>query len=65
MRKIISIQGPMVGGKTTLAKRLENILKSFRVIYENPYPIVQSRNDLKLYLHTLEGFIKNQHLLLM
>ncbi|MEH7455604.1 ATP-binding protein, partial [Gottfriedia acidiceleris] len=48
MRKIISIQGPMAGGKTTLAKRLENQLKNFQVIYENPYPIVQSRNNLKL-----------------
>lgn len=65
MRKIISIQGQIAGGKTTLAKRLENQLKNFRVIYENPYPIIQIRNNLKLELHTLEGFIKNQHLLLM
>lgn len=62
MSKIISIQGGMAGGKTTLAKRLENQLKNFQVLYENPYPIVHNRNNLKLDLHTLEGFIKNQQL---
>ncbi|PGS48790.1 ATP-binding protein [Bacillus sp. AFS041924] len=52
----------MAGGKTTLAKALENQLKNFKVKYENPYPIVNNRNNLKLDLHTLEGFVKNQRM---
>ena len=40
MTYVISIQGPMASGKTTLAKRLER--QGLSVIYENPYPIVKS-----------------------
>lgn len=62
MNKIISIQGGMAVGKTTLAKTLEKQFQRIQVIYENPYPIVNKRNNLKLDLHTLEGFIENQKL---
>ncbi|WP_088069042.1 AAA family ATPase [Gottfriedia luciferensis] len=62
MGSIISIQGSMAVGKTTLAKRLEKRLNHYQVVYENPYPIVNKRNNLRIDLHTLEGFIQNQRL---
>ncbi|MGH1211802.1 AAA family ATPase [Bacillus cereus] len=55
---VISLQGPMASGKTTLAKRLEK--RGFRVIYENPYPIVEKRKKLNLYMNSKVGFIMNQ-----
>ena len=58
MAYVISLQGPMASGKTTLAKRLERC--GFSVIYENPYPIVEKRKRLKLDMNSKEGFIMNQ-----
>ena len=58
MAYVISLQGPMASGKTTLAKRLERC--GFSVIYENPYPIVEKRRVLKLDMNSKEGFILNQ-----
>lgn len=58
MAYVISLQGPMASGKTTLAKRLERC--GFSVIYENPYPIVEKRKRLKLDINSKEGFIANQ-----
>lgn len=58
MAYVISLQGPMASGKTTLANRLER--KGFSVIYENPYPIVEKRKRLKLDMNSKEGFIANQ-----
>lgn len=58
MAYIISLQGPMASGKTTLAKRLERC--GLSVIYENPYPIVEKRKQLKLDMKSKEGFILNQ-----
>ena len=55
---VISLQGPMASGKTTLAKRLERC--GFSVIYENPYPIVEKRRVLNLDINSKEGFILNQ-----
>lgn len=55
---VISLQGPMASGKTTLAKRLE--MRGFRVIYENPYPIVEKRKKLNLDMNSKVGFIMNQ-----
>ncbi|HDR4906478.1 TPA: AAA family ATPase [Bacillus cereus] len=55
---VISLQGPMASGKTTLAKRLEK--RGFRVIYENPYPIVEKRKKLNLDMNSKVGFIMNQ-----
>ncbi len=60
MKRIISLQGPMASGKTTLAKRLEQ--RGMRVIYENPYPIVEKRKAMQLDIGTKEGFITNQKL---
>ena len=54
---VISLQGPMASGKTTLAKRLEK--RGFRVIYENPYPIVEAKK-LNLDMNSKVGFIMNQ-----
>jgi len=48
----------MASGKTTLAKRLEK--RGFRVIYENPYPIVEKRKKLNLDMNSKVGFIMNQ-----
>ncbi|MDL2417622.1 AAA family ATPase [Bacillus tropicus] len=58
MTYVISIQGPMASGKTTLAKRLER--QGLSVIYENPYPIVKKRKVLNLDMNSKEGFILNQ-----
>ncbi|OTX22391.1 ATP-binding protein [Bacillus thuringiensis serovar nigeriensis] len=58
MAYVISLQGPMASGKTTLAKRLE--MRGFRVIYENPYPIVEKRKKLNLDMNSKVGFIMNQ-----
>lgn len=58
MAYVISLQGPMASGKTTLAKRLER--KGLSVIYENPYPIVKKRKVLNLDMNSKEGFILNQ-----
>ncbi|MBO1627176.1 AAA family ATPase [Bacillus arachidis] len=58
MTYIISLQGPMASGKTTLARRLEQ--RGFQVIYENPYEIVEKRKSLNLDIYTKEGFIVNQ-----
>ncbi|MGH0429576.1 AAA family ATPase [Bacillus hominis] len=58
MTYIVSLQGPMASGKTTLAKRLEE--RGHSVIYENPYPIVEKRKELNLDISTKEGFIANQ-----
>ncbi len=55
---VISLQGPMASGKTTLAKRLERC--GFSVIYENSYPIVEKRKQLNLDMNSKEGFIINQ-----
>ncbi|MCP1124496.1 ATP-binding protein [Bacillus sp. 3103sda1] len=60
MRNIISLQGPMASGKTTLAKRLEQ--RGIRIVYENPYPIVAKRKEMRLDIGTKEGFIANQKL---
>ncbi len=58
MAYVISLQGPMASGKTTVAKRLEK--RGFRVIYENPYPIVEKRKKLNLDMNSKVGFIMNQ-----
>ena len=58
MAYVISLQGPMASGKTTLAKRLERC--GFSVIYENPYPIVEKRKRLKLDMNSKEGFKKKK-----
>ncbi|EJS70786.1 ATP-binding protein [Bacillus cereus] len=58
MTYVISLQGPMASGKTTLAKRLEE--RGYSVIYENPYPIVEKRKELNLDMNSKEGFITNQ-----
>lgn len=58
MTYVISLQGPMASGKTTLAKRIEQY--GLSVIYENPYPIVEKRKELNLDMNSKEGFITNQ-----
>ncbi|EJV69948.1 hypothetical protein BWGOE4_36510 [Bacillus mycoides] len=58
MAYVISLQGPMASGKTTLAKRLEQY--GLSIIYENPYPIVEKRKELYLDMNSKDGFITNQ-----
>ncbi|MEY8350583.1 AAA family ATPase [Bacillus cereus] len=58
MTYIISLQGPMASGKTTLARGLEQ--EGFQIVYENPYEIVEKRKKLNLDIYTKEGFITNQ-----
>lgn len=62
LKRILSIQGGMAGGKTTLVKRLEEHLLDVHFTYENPYPIVRKRDDLNIDIFTEEGFIANQRL---
>ena len=61
-RRIISIQGGMASGKTTLARALEDAYPELHVYYENPYPIVQKRKELGLDIRTKDGFVENQRL---
>ncbi|PEL84284.1 ATP-binding protein [Bacillus wiedmannii] len=58
MAYVISLQGSMASGKTTLAIRLERC--GLSIIYENPYPIVEKRKQLNLDMNSKEGFIINQ-----
>ncbi|MBY0598701.1 AAA family ATPase [Bacillus bingmayongensis] len=58
MSYIISLQGPMASGKTTLARRLEEC--GLPILYEKPYEIVEKRKKLNLDIYTKEGFITNQ-----
>ncbi|HDX9609899.1 TPA: ATP-binding protein [Bacillus toyonensis] len=58
MAYVISLQGPMASGKTTLAKSLEQ--HGLSVIYENPYRIVEKRKELNLDMNSKDGFITNQ-----
>lgn len=58
MAYVISLQGPMASGKTTVAKRLEQ--HGLSVIYENPYRIVERRKELNLDMNSKDGFITNQ-----
>ncbi|PDZ13572.1 ATP-binding protein [Bacillus pseudomycoides] len=60
MTYIISLQGPMASGKTTLARRLEK--HGFPILYENPYGIIEKRKNLNLDIYTKEGFITNQRM---
>lgn len=62
MRTILSIQGAMASGKTTLARALEDAYPELHVYYENPYPIVQKRKELGLDIRTEDGFVENQRL---
>jgi deoxyadenosine/deoxycytidine kinase len=62
LKQILSIQGGMAGGKTTLARMLEKQINNVYFIYENPYPIVEKRNNRKLDIHTEEGFVENQRM---
>ncbi|MBO1580995.1 AAA family ATPase [Bacillus sp. XF8] len=58
MSYIISLQGPMASGKTTLARRLEEC--GLPILYEKTYEIVEKRKKLNLDIYTKEGFITNQ-----
>jgi deoxyadenosine/deoxycytidine kinase len=64
LKTVISLQGFMAAGKTTLARRLENKLKEVTFAYENPLPIFRKRKELKLDLKKEEDFIINQRLFL-
>lgn len=61
-RTIVSLQGPMAVGKTTVACRLERRLKDVHFNYEDPYPLVAERNRLRLDINMEDGFIQNQKL---
>ncbi len=61
-RHIVSIQGGMASGKTTLARALEDAYPELHIYYENPYPIVQKRKELGLDIRTEDGFVENQRL---
>ncbi|MGX9807942.1 AAA family ATPase [Exiguobacterium acetylicum] len=62
MRTIISIQGAMASGKTTLVRALETTYPDLHIYYENPYSIVQKRQELGLDIQTEDGFVENQRL---
>lgn len=60
MRQILSLQGGMAAGKTTLAKRLQNAREDVVVVYENPYPLIEKRKQMNLDLQKEKDFIRNQ-----
>lgn len=59
MTCIISLQGPMASGKTTLARRLEQ--RGFQIVYENPYEIVEKRKNKFGYLHKRGIYYKSKN----
>lgn len=61
-RYIISIQGGMAVGKTTVIKRLEKRLKNINFVYEKPLGLVRKRDAMKLDINTQSGFMRNQRL---
>ncbi|MEM5015539.1 AAA family ATPase [Metabacillus indicus] len=62
LKKVLSIQGGMAGGKTTLAKKLETIMSDVFFSYENPYPNLVKRKNMNLDISTREGFVENQRI---
>lgn len=62
MKRVISLQGGMAAGKTTLAKRLERAIRDAWVIYEDPSALVQKRKELALDLQKEKDFIVNQRM---
>lgn len=62
MKRVISLQGGMAAGKTTLAKRLERAIRDAWVIYEDPSALVQKRKELALDLENEKDFIVNQRM---
>lgn len=60
MTYVISLQGFMASGKTTLARRLEQ--RGISIVYENPHAIIEKRRKLNFDIYTKEGFITNQKL---
>ncbi|WP_411333392.1 hypothetical protein ACK1LH_13690 [Metabacillus indicus] len=65
MKKVLSIQGGMAGGKTTLVKRLETIMSDVFFSYENPYPNLVKRKNMNLDIGTREGFDENQRVFIV
>lgn len=61
-RMILSIQGPQAIGKSTALRWVQNHLQSVHCVYENPYPIVRERDNLKYDITTESGFVSNQKL---
>lgn len=59
---ILSIQGGMAVGKTTVIKRLEKRLKNINFVYEKPLGLVRKRDAMKLDINTKRGFVQNQRL---
>lgn len=62
MSFIISIQGGMAAGKTTLTKYLEAHVKNIKVSYENPTATINEVKRLGLNKFKLEDYVKIQRL---
>jgi len=62
MRTVISLQGGMAAGKTTLARKLEARLSDYYFSYENSVPQVKLRKAKKLDIRKKEDFIANQRI---
>ena len=62
MAFIISIQGGMASGKTTLAKYIEATLKDVKVSYENPMPVSYEVKRLGLNKYNIKDYITIQRL---
>ncbi|WP_425445883.1 deoxynucleoside kinase [Dethiothermospora halolimnae] len=59
---IVSIQGGMACGKTTLGKYIESNLKDVKVSYENPGPVIKEIKRLGLDKYKLKDYIEIQRL---
>jgi deoxyadenosine/deoxycytidine kinase len=62
LKTVLSLQGFMAAGKTTLAKRLENRINEVTFSYENPIPVIEKRKSLNLDINKEQDFIINQRL---
>lgn len=59
---IISLQGGMASGKTTLAKCIDSTLKDVKVSYENPISVISEVKRLGLNKFIMEDYIEIQRL---
>jgi hypothetical protein len=62
MSVILSLQGCMAAGKTTVARYVENNMKDVFVSYENPIPVLEEVKRQGWIQNTLEGFVEIQRL---
>ena len=62
MAVLLSLQGGMAVGKTTVARRIESALPQIYVDYEDPIPVWKEVERRGLFENTLDNFITRQRM---